>query len=188
MVFATFSFEMSSYVANSLFKQTSHEASAFTLHNHGYGSVPELHVPSGYCYGGLDHQPRSSFACPSSSNSLRAGEMSSGPRGSPGNHTARAEQSTDSPRGRLNSTGHSSLNLGLYGRKSEGATEASEMPTGKTKGADETKVGTLQTVQPVGQAGHPSQNQGNEPPPQIYPWMTKLHMSHGKVLRAFPLV
>ncbi|KAG5274846.1 hypothetical protein AALO_G00140790 [Alosa alosa] len=169
---------MSSYVANSLFKQTSHEASAFTLHNHGYGSVPELHVPSGYCYGGLDHQHRGSFACPSSSNSLRAGEMSSGPRGSPDNHTPRAESSTGSPRGRLNPTGHGSLNLGLYGRKSEGAMEPCEMPTGKTKGADETKVGTLQAVQPVGQAGHPSQTQGSEQPPQIYPWMTKLHMSH----------
>lgn len=174
-MFAVFSLEMSSYVANSLFKQTSHEASAFTLHNHGYGSVPDLHVPSGYCYGGLDHPHRGSFACPSSNNSLRAGEMSSGPRGTSDNRTIRTDQPTGSPRGHLNSTSHS---LGLYGRKSEGASESIEMPAGKTKGVDETKVGTLQAVQPVGQAGTPSQNQGSEPPPQIYPWMTKLHMSH----------
>ncbi len=39
-----------------------------------------------------------------------------------------------------------------------------------------------------------SQRQDSEPRPQIYPWMTKLHMSHGKVclfskvrLRCFPL-
>ncbi|XP_030634108.1 homeobox protein Hox-C5a-like [Chanos chanos] len=171
---------MSSYVANSLFKQTSHEASAFALPNHGYGTVPELHVPSGYCYGGLDHHQRSSFACPSSSSSLRAGAMNSGPRGSPNDHMPQAEASVavGSSRDRLNSSGRNTLNHGLCGNNSEGAVESREMPRGKTKSVEETKVGTSQPVQPVGHASHPSQTQSSDQQPQIYPWMTKLHMSH----------
>ncbi|XP_028854272.1 homeobox protein Hox-C5a [Denticeps clupeoides] len=147
---------MSSYVANSFFKQTSHEASAFALHGHAYGSMSELHAPSGYGYGGLDHQHRGSYPCASASGSLGAGEMSSDDR------APRPEPDPGS-------------NLGLYGRKTEAAAEPRDLPTSKTKGSGETKVGSLQSA---GQTASQTQGGDQQQPPQIYPWMTKLHMSH----------
>lgn len=172
---------MSSYVANSLFKQT-HEASAFALHNHGYGSSSELNV-SGYCgFGGHDH--RGSFASPPSSSSLGMVEMNSGLHGNPGDLTPRPESSTGdaSQRRHMNeqTSRQGSLNLGLYCRKPETDSDFSEMHICKTQ-TGEIKVVSLQPVQPVRQGNNSTQPQTSEPQPQIYPWMTKLHMGHGKV-------
>ncbi|NP_001135093.1 homeobox protein HoxC5ba [Salmo salar] len=169
---------MSSYVANSLFKQT-HEASAFALHNHGYGSSPELNV-SGYCgFGGHDH--RGSFASPPSSSSRGMVEMNSGLHGNPGDLTPRPESSTGdaSQRRHMNeqTSRQGSLNLGLYCRKPETDSDFSEMHICKTQ-TGEIKVVTLQPVQPVRQGNNSTQPQTSEPQPQIYPWMTKLHMGH----------
>ncbi|XP_041747182.1 homeobox protein Hox-C5a-like [Coregonus clupeaformis] len=169
---------MSSYVANSLFKQT-HDESAFALHNHGYRSKPELNV-SGYSgYGGHDH--RGSFASPPSSSSIGMGEMNAVLRGNPGDLTPRPESSTeDATQRRImneQTSGQGSLNLGLYRRKPVMDSDLCEMPIRKTQ-TGEIKVGTLQPVQPVRQANHSTQPQTSEQQPQIYPWMTKLHMGH----------
>ncbi|XP_070965155.1 homeobox protein Hox-C5-like [Oncorhynchus clarkii lewisi] len=169
---------MSSYVANSLFKQT-HEASAFALHNHGYGSSSELNV-SGYCgFGGHDH--RGSFASPPSSSSLGMVEMNSGLHGNPGDLTPRPESSTGdaSQRRHMNeqTSRQGSLNLGLYCRKPETDSDFREMHICKTQ-TGEIKVVSLQPVQPVRQGNNSTQPQTSEPQPQIYPWMTKLHMGH----------
>ncbi|XP_020323947.1 homeobox protein Hox-C5 [Oncorhynchus kisutch] len=169
---------MSSYVANSLFKQT-HDASAFALHNHGYGSIPDLNVSSYSGYGGHDH--RGSFASPRSSSSIGMGEMNTVLRGNPGDLTPPPESSTgDATQRHLmneQTSGQGSLNLGLYRRKPVTNSDLSEMPIRKTQ-TGEIKVGTLQPVQPVTLANHSTQPQTSEQQPQIYPWMTKLHMGH----------
>ncbi|XP_010879549.1 homeobox protein Hox-C5 isoform X2 [Esox lucius] len=167
---------MSSYVANSLFKQT-HEASAFALHNQGYGSNPGLSA-SAYCgYGGHDHH--GSFASPPSSSSLVTGEMNVGLRG---DQTPPPESSTGDPTQRRpmndQTSGQGSLNLGLYRRKPETDSDLSEMHVGKTQ-TGEINIGTWQPVQPVRQANHSNHPQTSEQQPEIYPWMTKLHMGHG---------
>ncbi|KAL0978284.1 hypothetical protein UPYG_G00168400 [Umbra pygmaea] len=169
---------MSSYVANSLFKQT-HEAPAFAVHNHGYGSNPVLN-PSVYCgYGGQDH--RGTFASPPSSSSLVRREMDVGQRGNPGEQTQRPESSTGHTIQRRlvneQTSGQGSLNLGLFRRKPETDSDLNEMPIRKTQ-TTEIKVGALQPVQPVRQANSSLQPQTSEQQPEIYPWMTKLHMGH----------
>ncbi|KAJ7999256.1 hypothetical protein DPEC_G00213550 [Dallia pectoralis] len=166
---------MSSYVANSLFKQT-HEASSFALHNHGYGSAHGLNA-SAYCrYGGQDHH--GSFPSPPSSSSLVTGEMNLGLRG---DQTPPPESSTGNTpqRGPMNEPtgGQGSLNLGLYRRKPETDLDLSEMPIGKTQ-TGEINVGTWQPVPQVRQSNHSTNPQTSEQQPEIYPWMTKLHMGH----------
>ncbi|XP_067102174.1 homeobox protein Hox-C5-like isoform X1 [Osmerus mordax] len=166
---------MSSYVANSLFKQT-HQTAAFALHNNGYGTNPELNT-SDYCYGGHDH--RGSFASQSSS-SLGMGEINRGLHGNPGDPTSGPESSAlecSQRRQNEHSSGRDSLNLGLYRRKSEMDSDFGQMVKAKTH-TDEIKVGTLQSVQPPRQANTSSRPQTCEQQPQIYPWMTKLHMGH----------
>ncbi|XP_036387601.1 homeobox protein Hox-C5-like [Megalops cyprinoides] len=163
---------MSSYVANPFPKQT-HEASAYTMHNYGYGPVSELHA-SAYCYGGLDFS--GSCTSTASSNSLKRGEMSTSLRHSPDTPPPRLQSC--SPRRSINESGNGTLNIGLYSRKAEGDnTERSEMPISKTR-AGEIKVGAMQPVQPVRHPNHSVQPPTDRQQPQIYPWMTKLHMSH----------
>nr|AFI62013.1 Hox-C5b [Anguilla japonica] len=169
---------MSSYVANSFYKQT-HESSAYTMHSFGsYGSLPELH-PSSFCYGGLDLS--GTFTSPASSNPLKREEMSSSLRGSPdAPPPSRSQACSAHSLGRpANANEQRSPSLGLFSQKNEGdavlATESK--PSGKNRASD-VKVETMQTVQPVTQQNSSSQSQNNRQQPPIYPWMTKLHMSH----------
>ncbi|KAG5836200.1 homeobox protein Hox-C5a-like [Anguilla rostrata] len=167
---------MSSYVGNPFPKQT-HEASAYTMHSYGYGSVSELHS-STYCYGELDFN--GSCTSSASSNSLKRGEMSTSLRDSPDAPPPRLQScsAAGSTRRSVNESGQGTLNIGLYCRKAEGDnTEQSEMPIGKAR-TGEIKVGAMQPVQPVRQPNNSAQPQTNHQQPQIYPWMTKLHMSH----------
>ncbi|XP_076836379.1 homeobox protein Hox-C5a-like [Brachyhypopomus gauderio] len=159
---------MTSYVSNSLFKKSGLEASAFVVHN-AYCSDPEFHVPSSYCFGVIENQ-NGSFLSPSASTSRRVEEMSSG----------QAEPSVifNSSEVRRNSNSTGILNNGLYLHKNEGGKHLSDMPEGATKNVVENKVGPSQSVQAVGQTCQPRQEPLSPPQPQIYPWMTKLHMSH----------
>ncbi|XP_048839299.1 homeobox protein Hox-C5a [Brienomyrus brachyistius] len=168
--------KMSSYVANSFYKQA-HEASAYTMHGFGsYGSLSELHASS-YCYGGLDLS--GSFTPAASSNSHKREEMNVNLRGSPDALPPRPQSCSalSSPRRAVSANGQRAPRLGLFSQKTEGDTELSDKPGGKTR-ADEIKVETMQTVQPITQANNSSQPQNSHQQPQIYPWMTKLHMSH----------
>ncbi|XP_010290192.1 PREDICTED: homeobox protein Hox-C5-like, partial [Phaethon lepturus] len=110
---------MSSYVANSFYKQ-SPPVPAYAMQSYGnYGSVPEVQPPR-YRYGGLDL----SITPPSSGAASLA--MSATTRANPE----------------------------------------------RSKSSGEIKAEPVQTAQ---QGGPQLQQQQ---PPQIYPWMTKLHMSH----------
>ncbi|XP_010219764.1 PREDICTED: homeobox protein Hox-C5 [Tinamus guttatus] len=147
---------MSSYVGSSLYKQ-SPPAAAYAMQSYGnYGSVAEVQ-PSRYCYAGLDLS--TPLAPAGASSSLHPLDMASSPPerppctvlGSPGHPLSREEP----------------LNPGIYRQKSNTALEERAKSTGDIK---------TEPV-PTSQAGGPQLQQQQQPPP-IYPWMTKLHMSH----------
>ncbi|XP_073402347.1 homeobox protein Hox-C5 [Dendrobates tinctorius] len=154
---------MSSYVANSFYKQ-SQNVPAYSMQSYGnYGSVSE--VPSSrYCYSGLDLSI--TFPSPGSSNSLNGLDM-------PSNPSSTSERPSCTVMG---SAGHSlgrgdqgALSPGIYNQKA-----ASTSLEDRSKGIENIKAEPVQTA-PQGQQ---QPQQGQQQPPQIYPWMTKLHMSH----------
>ncbi|XP_023688665.1 homeobox protein Hox-C5-like [Paramormyrops kingsleyae] len=164
---------MSSYVANSFYKQT-REASASAMQNYSYGSVSEVHQP-GFCYGEIDLS--GSLSCPSSSNPLKRGEMSTS-LGSFSDTTSsppRSRSAMGSQENPINVNNKGSLNRGLYNEKAERDKEFSSIHSDKT-GASEIKAAGIQTVQPGRQPSHSAQPKTSQP--QMYPWMTKLHISH----------
>ncbi|XP_009675341.2 homeobox protein Hox-C5 [Struthio camelus] len=153
--------DMSSYVANSFYKQ-SQNVPAYAMQSYGnYGSVAEVQS-SRYCYSGLDL----SITFPSSgaSNSLHALDMASTPRANPERPSCTVMGSSGHPLARDD---QAPLNPGIYSQKS-GNTALEE----RSKSSGEIKAEPVQTTQP----GGPQLQQ--QQPPQIYPWMTKLHMSH----------
>ncbi|KAG2468715.1 homeobox protein Hox-C5a [Polypterus senegalus] len=159
---------MSSYVANSFYKQ-SQEAPAYSMQSYGnYGSVSEVH-PSRYCYSGLDL----SITFPSSapSNSLSRGDMTSNLRGSLGGSSQEGSACAV-----LGSPRQGPLNLGVYCPKAAGE-------KGNQSSPNEVKAEPVQSAQTTRAPQHnlepPEPQQLNQQaPPQIYPWMTKLHISH----------
>ncbi|KAG8585336.1 hypothetical protein GDO81_004981 [Engystomops pustulosus] len=157
---------MSSYVANSFYKQ-SQNVPAYSMQSYGnYGSVSE--VPSSrYCYSGLDLSI--TFPSPGSSNSLSGLDM-------PSNGSTNSERPSCTVMG---TAGHTlgrgeqgALSPGIYNQKA-GSTSLED----RSKGIENIKAEPVQSNpqgQQAPQQGQPQQQQ----PPQIYPWMTKLHMSH----------
>ncbi|XP_071585549.1 homeobox protein Hox-C5 [Heliangelus exortis] len=152
---------MSSYVANSFYKQ-SPPVPGCAMQSYGnYGSVPEVQSPR--------YRLDLSIPLPSSgaSTSLGGLAMSAAPPANPerppctvgassGHLLARDEQG--------------SLNPGIYRQKSGNAPLEE-----RSKSSAEIKAEPVQTTQP---GGPQLQHQQQQQPPQIYPWMTKLHMSH----------
>ncbi|XP_060108401.1 homeobox protein Hox-C5 [Heteronotia binoei] len=172
---------MSSYVANSFYKQNPN-VPAYAMQSYGnYGSVSEVQ-PSRYCYSGLDL----SITFPSSgaSNSLSGVDMSSTPRTNPDRPSCTVMGSSGHTLGRDD---QASLNPGIYSQKT-GNTTATTTTTStpmedRAKSNGEIKSEPGQTAQLSGQPRQPQpqqqpQHQQHQQPPQIYPWMTKLHMSH----------
>ncbi|KAG6927160.1 homeobox C5 [Chelydra serpentina] len=152
---------MSSYVANSFYKQ-SQNAPAYTMQSYGnYGSVSEVQS-SRYCYSGLDLSI--TFPSSGSSNSLNGLDMSSSPRTNPDRPSCTVMGSSGHSLARDDQT---PLNPGIYSQKA-GNTALED----RSKGTGEIKAEPVQTTQQGGQQLQQQQ------PPQIYPWMTKLHMSH----------
>ncbi|KFW70529.1 Homeobox protein Hox-C5, partial [Pygoscelis adeliae] len=148
-------------VANSFYKQ-SPPVPAYAMQSYGnYGSVPEVQSPR-YRYSGLDL----SITLPSSgaANSLSGLDMSATPRANPERPSCTVMGSSGHPLARDD---QASLNPGIYSQKS--ANTALEE---RSKSSGEIKAEPVQTAQ---QGGPQLQQQQ---PPQIYPWMTKLHMSH----------
>ncbi|XP_054859964.1 homeobox protein Hox-C5 [Eublepharis macularius] len=159
---------MSSYVANSFYKQNSN-VPAYAMQSYGnYGSVSEVH-PSRYCYSGLDL----SITFPSSgaSNSLNGLDMTSTPRTNPD----RPSCTVMGPSGHtLGRDDQDSLNPGIYTQKTGHSNTPME---DRSKSSGEIKSEPVQAAQKSGPPA-PQQHPQPQPPPQIYPWMTKLHMSH----------
>ncbi|PIO24729.1 Homeobox protein Hox-C5 [Aquarana catesbeiana] len=161
---------MSSYVANSFYKQ-SQNVPAYSMQSYGnYGSVSE--VPSSrYCYSGLDLSI--TFPSPGSSNSLNGLDM-------PSNPTTNSDRPSCNVMG---TSGHTlgrgdqgALSPGIYNQKA-GSTSLEDRSKGIENIKSEPVLTTPQGQQQPQQA-QPQQTQQQQQPPQIYPWMTKLHMSH----------
>lgn len=153
---------MSSYVANSFYKQ-SQNVPAYSMPSYGnYGSVSEIQS-SRYCYSGLDLSI--TFPSSGSSNGL---DMSSTPRSNPDRPSCTVMGSSGHSLARDDQT---PLNPGIYSQKA-GNTALED----RSKSTGEIKIEPVQGTQQEG-----PQRQQQQPPPQIYPWMTKLHMSHGKL-------
>ncbi|NXS11591.1 HXC5 protein, partial [Neodrepanis coruscans] len=145
---------MSSYVANSFYKQ-SPPVPAYSMQSYGnYGSVPEVPPPR-YRYGGLDlSSPLPSAASDMSATPERPSCTVRGSAGHP----------LDEPLAR---------NAGIYSQKSGKA------PLDDTsKSSAEIKAEPVPTAPQGGPQLQQQQQQQQQQPPQIYPWMTKLHMSH----------
>ncbi|NXU93068.1 HXC5 protein, partial [Xiphorhynchus elegans] len=152
---------MSSYVANSFYKQ-SPPVPAYSMQSYGnYGSVPEVEARR-YRSSGVDL----SSPLPSAGAAASPGgsDMSATPRANPERPSCTVMGSSGHPLARDEAA---SLNAGIYSQKS--ANTALEE---RSKSAAEIKAEPVQTAQ----QGAPQLQQ--QQPPQIYPWMTKLHMSH----------
>ncbi|XP_043939882.1 homeobox protein Hox-C5 [Protopterus annectens] len=147
---------MSSYVSGSFYKQ-SQNIPAYSMQNLGnYGSVTKASAPR-YCYSGL------SITFPSSGPSDSLGEMDKLSR--PRTDTERSSCSVMGSSGLVfERECQSSMSQGIYGQKA-----GSEVVEDTSKNAGEIKAELVESPQ---QEGQPLQQ------PQIYPWMTKLHMSH----------
>ncbi|XP_032569517.1 homeobox protein Hox-C5 [Chiroxiphia lanceolata] len=153
---------MSSYVANSFYKQ-SPPVPAYSMQSYGnYGSAAAVPPPGCRRRGSDLSGPLPSAAASSPGGSAMSGTPRAeaepppcpllGPAGHP---LARDER----PAGRK---------PGIYGARS--ATAPREE---RAKSAAEIKA---EPAAPAAQQGAPQLQQ--QQPPQIYPWMTKLHMSH----------
>uniref|UniRef100_W5KPZ3 Homeobox C5a n=1 Tax=Astyanax mexicanus TaxID=7994 RepID=W5KPZ3_ASTMX len=168
---------MSSYVGNSFCKPT-HDASSFTMNNFGnYGSFSEFQQSS-YAYGGLDLT--GAIASQMSSNSPKRDVMDAHdrtrinaptpPPPRPPHRQSCAAVGSPSP---SNARGYSLLGHGLLSQKAEDNMEVTDKPGGKSHAGD-VKLESPPTIkQQTNSTEHQNQSQ-----PQIYPWMTKLHISH----------
>ncbi|CAK7299543.1 homeobox protein Hox-C5 [Vulpes vulpes] len=151
---------MSSYVANSFYKQ-SPNIPAYNMQTCGnYGSAAEVQA-SRYCYGGLDLSI--TFPPPAPSNSLHGVDMAASPRAHPDRPACSAAAAPGHALGRDEAA---PLNPGMYSQKA-----ARPAPEERARSTGEIKEEQAQTGQPAARSQPPA-------PPQIYPWMTKLHMSH----------
>ncbi|XP_051517588.1 homeobox protein Hox-C5a-like [Myxocyprinus asiaticus] len=163
---------MSAYVGMSLSKQTQ-DASSCRMHTFGnYGSLSEFHQ-SNYAYEGLDLS--GSFTSQIPSDSLKREAINTTDR-------ARISAAIQRPQSCLalgsrfvSTRGYSPLSHGLLSQKAEGNMEVMEKPSGNSRTGDI----KMETTSAIKQQTNSTQSQRqNQSQPQIYPWMTKLHISH----------
>uniref|UniRef100_A0A6I8PDS4 Homeobox C5 n=1 Tax=Ornithorhynchus anatinus TaxID=9258 RepID=A0A6I8PDS4_ORNAN len=146
---------MSSYVANSFYKQSSN-IPAYNAQTYGnYGSVADA-PSSRYCYGRLDLSL--TFPAPAPSGSAHGLDMATTARPAPERPACTAAHHCPGD--------PAPLGAGMYRRKVD--SPPLEEPAPSSGGIKEEQSPALQA------GGTP------QPPtqPQIYPWMTKLHISH----------
>ncbi|XP_050190176.1 homeobox protein Hox-C5 [Myiozetetes cayanensis] len=148
---------MSSYVATSFYKPQSPPVPAYSMQSYGnYGSAPEVQPPR-YRHGG------SALSGPLPT---RGSDMSVTPRGDPERAPCTVMGSSGRPLGRDE---RGALKNGIYSPLEEEEEEERSKSSAEIKG---------EPVPSAQQGGPQLQQQQQQQPPQIYPWMTKLHMSH----------
>lgn len=162
---------MSSYVENSFCNQT-HDAPSFSMRTFGnYGAVSEFQQ-STYAYGGLDLTGALASQVVSESPKREAMNKHNSARiNAPPHRQACAAMGSPS---RVSTRGYNLLSQGLLSQKAEMIMEVTEKPSGKSQPGD------LEITPTIKQQTNSSERQ-TQSQPQIYPWMTKLHISHGKV-------
>ncbi|XP_010873575.2 homeobox protein Hox-C5a [Esox lucius] len=162
---------MSSYVANSIFKQQTNETSSYNAMNSfgNYGSLSDLHHAS-YAYnGGLNNFSGISNA---TVNSLKREEMKTSLRGNTDIQSPARPQSCSAMSSR--NSGQNCLADEMLSKGIERQMEVVENPRTMT---EESAI-KIETMQAVKRQNISKKHQDNQQQPQIFPWMTKLHMSH----------
>ncbi|TSL61212.1 Homeobox protein Hox-C5a [Bagarius yarrelli] len=159
---------MSSYVGNSFCNQT-HDAPSFSLRTFGnYGAVSEFQQ-STYAYGGLDLSGALASQVVSESPKREAMNKHNSARiNAPPHRQACAAMGSPS---RVSTRGYNLLSQGLLSQKTEMIMEVTEKPSGKSQ------PGGMEITPTIKQQTNSSELQ-TQSQPQIYPWMTKLHISH----------
>lgn len=136
-----------------------------------YGAVSEFQQ-STYAYGGLDLSGALASQVVSESPKLEAMNKHNSARiNAPPHRQACAAMGSPS---RVSTRGYNLLSQGLLTQKTEMIMEVTEKPSGKSQPGD------MEITPTIKQKTNSSERQ-TQSQPQIYPWMTKLHISHGKV-------
>lgn len=165
---------MSAYVGKSFSKQTQ-DASSCTMHTFdNYEALSDFHQ-SNYAYEGLDLS--GSFSDQISSNSLKREAINTTDRPRISAAIQRPQSCSAPGSHSFHTHGYNPLSHGLLSQKAEGNMEVMEKPIGKSRTGDV----KMETTSAIKQQTNSTQRQ-HQSQPQIYPWMTKLHMSHGKVI------
>nr|XP_046222004.1 homeobox protein Hox-C5a [Oncorhynchus gorbuscha] len=165
---------MSSYVENSIFKQQTHEASSCSAMNSlgSYGSLSDFDQAN-YAYNGGLHDFNGTFTSSDATvNSLKREEMNSSLRGKTDTQSPTRPQSYSALSSR-NSV-QNCLSDGILSKGNEMQMEVVENPRTTT---EESAI-KVETMQPVKHQIHSKKHLDNQQQPQIFPWMTKLHMIH----------
>ncbi|XP_055976182.1 homeobox protein Hox-C5 [Sorex fumeus] len=152
---------MSSYVANSFYKQSPNPP-AYAMQTCGnYASASEVPA-SRCCFGGLDLSV--TFPPPPApSSSLRGPDMAAKPRAAPDRPACSAAAAPGRALGRDEAA---PALPGTHGQEA-----ARRAPEQRAPRAGDVKAERAPPGPPAARSQPPA-------PPQIYPWMTKLHMSH----------
>ncbi|XP_029912542.1 homeobox protein Hox-C5a [Myripristis murdjan] len=163
---------MSSYVDSSMLRQTSETTSPNTMFNFDHCGSRSGRMSS--CYEGVN--VNGIFTCPVPTTSVEREEMKTSLRGNtdtplpPGPQITMVSSSS--------SVDASGLNYGsntLLGQETDRNAERSAKSSGNKTQESERKAANTQAVK---RNTNLNQRQDSEQRPQIYPWMTKLHMSH----------
>ncbi|XP_010782827.1 homeobox protein Hox-C5a-like [Notothenia coriiceps] len=161
---------MSSYVDSCNLRQTSETTSPDTMFSFDLSGRPSSHY-EGVNVNGI-------FTCPVPTTSVEREEMKTSLRGITDTPLPSGPQITMvSSSSSMDSSG---LNYGsstLLGRGVDRDPERSAKSVGNKNHDSERNAENTQTVK---RHTNVNQRQDSEQRPQIYPWMTKLHMSHGK--------
>lgn len=175
---------MSSYVDNSNLRQTSETTSpdtmfSFDLSGHRSSRYDGVNVNGIYSH-------------PVPTTSVEREEMNTSLRGSTETPLPSGPQIT--MLSGSSSVDASGLNYGSSALLGRGADRDPERSAKSGGGKNQDSDKNPDNTQSVKRNTNVNQRQDSEQQPQIYPWMTKLHMSHGKVclfskvpLRYFPL-
>lgn len=162
---------MSSYVDSCNLRQTSETTSPNTMFSF------DLSGRTSSRYEGVN--VNGIFTCPVPTTSVQREEMKTSLRGNTDTPLPSGPQITMVSSS--SSVDPSGLNYGgstLLGRGADRDPERSAKSGGNKSQESERNAENTQTVK---RHTNVTQRQDSEPRPQIYPWMTKLHMSHGKV-------
>lgn len=170
---------MSSYVDSSNLRQTS-ETTSNTMFSFDQG--PSLSGRTSSRYGGVNASGM--FTCPVPATSVEREEMKTSLRGNADTAPPLGAQIAMLAGG----TSADASGLGRGGNAPPGRGADREPERSAKSGGDKSQQEGERSAERA-QAAKRNQNAGQrhdgEPRPQIYPWMTKLHMSHGKVLPDF---
>ncbi|KAM3871698.1 homeobox protein Hox-C5a-like [Diretmus argenteus] len=159
---------MSSYVDSSVFRQTSETSSPNTMFS--FDHCASLSGRRSNRYEGVN--VNGIFTCPVPTTSGEREEMQTSLRGNTDTPLPAGPQITMvSSSSSVDASGLSYGTNALLGQGTDRSAERSAKPD-KTQ-ESERKVEKAQAVR-----RNTNQRQDSEPRPQIYPWMTKLHMSH----------